>query len=84
MIFAASWSSSVRPARTCCCRTSTGWPGRARVIGAGAVAASLGLLGFAAFWSPPGPFLATVFLYVFGLFAIVGGPAHGHQPQPGV
>jgi NADH-quinone oxidoreductase subunit J len=43
------------------------------VFGAGVVAASLGLLGFVTFWSPPGPFLATVFLYVFGLFAIVGG-----------
>jgi NADH-quinone oxidoreductase subunit J len=43
------------------------------VFGAGVVAASLGLLGFVTFWSPPGPFLATVFLYIFGLFAIVGG-----------
>jgi NADH-quinone oxidoreductase subunit J len=39
--------------------------------GAGAIAAGLGLLGFLAYWSPPGPFLATVFLYVFGAIAIV-------------
>jgi NADH-quinone oxidoreductase subunit J len=43
------------------------------IFGAGALAAGLGLLGFLAFWSPPGPFLATVFLYVFGLSSIVGG-----------
>jgi NADH-quinone oxidoreductase subunit J len=41
--------------------------------GAGAVAAGVGLLGFLAYWSPPGPFLATVFLYIFGATAIAGG-----------
>jgi NADH-quinone oxidoreductase subunit J len=41
--------------------------------GAGAVAAGLGLLGFLSYWSPPGPFLATVFLYIFGASAIAGG-----------
>ncbi len=40
---------------------------------AGAVAAAVGLLGFVAYWSPPGPFLATIFLYVFGITAIAGG-----------
>jgi NADH-quinone oxidoreductase subunit J len=40
--------------------------------GAGAIAAGLGLLGFLAYWSPPGPFLATIFLYIFGIMAIVG------------
>ena len=44
-----------------------------RAHGAGAVAAGLGLLGFVASWSPPGPFLATIFLYLFGAMAIVGG-----------
>jgi NADH-quinone oxidoreductase subunit J len=41
--------------------------------GAGAIAAGLGLLGFLTYWSPPGPFLATVFLYIFGATAIAGG-----------
>ncbi len=49
--------------------------------GAGAVAAGLGLLGFMMFWSPPGPFLATVFFYVFGLSSIVGGLADRHEPR---
>src|SRR5215831_14617372 len=40
--------------------------------GGGAIAAGLGLLGFLAYWSPPGPFLATIFLYVFGIAAIAG------------
>ena len=44
----------------------------AGVHGAGAVAAGLGLLLFILFWSPPGPFLTTVFLYVFGATAIAG------------
>ena len=43
-----------------------------RAHGAGAVAAGLGLLGFISSWSPPGPFLATIFLYVFGTMAVVG------------
>jgi NADH-quinone oxidoreductase subunit J len=41
--------------------------------GGGAIAAGLGLLGFLGYWSPPGPFLATVFLYIFGATAIAGG-----------
>jgi NADH-quinone oxidoreductase subunit J len=41
--------------------------------GAGAVAAALSLLGYLTYWSPPGPFLATVFLYIFGIMAIAGG-----------
>src|SRR5689334_22784043 len=40
--------------------------------GAGAIAAGLGLLGFLAYWRPPGPFLATIFLYIFGIMAIAG------------
>ena len=42
------------------------------VHGAGAIAAGLALLVFLMFWSPPGPFLATVFFYIFGVAAIVG------------
>ncbi len=46
---------------------------RPRVLfGAGAVAAGLGLLGFVAFWSPPGPVLPTVFLYIFGVTSVIG------------
>jgi len=44
-----------------------------REYGAGAVAASLGLLVFLSFWSPPGPFLPTVFFYVFSVAALIGG-----------
>jgi NADH-quinone oxidoreductase subunit J len=43
------------------------------IFGAGVIAAALGLLGFVSFWSPPGPFLATVFLYIFGVTSIIGG-----------
>jgi NADH-quinone oxidoreductase subunit J len=45
----------------------------AREYAAGAVAASLGLLLFVSFWSPPGPFLPTVFFYLFSVAALVGG-----------
>ncbi len=41
--------------------------------GAGAISASVALLLFVFFWSPPGPFLATIFFYVFSLAAIIGG-----------
>ncbi|MHB1559413.1 MAG: NADH-quinone oxidoreductase subunit J family protein [Isosphaeraceae bacterium] len=41
-------------------------------LGAGAVAAGLGLLGFVAYWSPPGPLLPRIFLYIFGLTSVVG------------
>jgi NADH-quinone oxidoreductase subunit J len=41
--------------------------------GAGAVSASVALLLFIAFWTPPGPVLGTLFFYVFSLAAIVGG-----------
>ena len=40
---------------------------------AGAVLASLGLLGFLTFWSPPGPFLSGLFFYVFSIAAVAGG-----------
>ena len=39
---------------------------------AGAALASLGLLGFLTFWSPPGPFLAGLFFYLFSIGALVG------------
>jgi NADH-quinone oxidoreductase subunit J len=41
--------------------------------GAGAIAAGVGLLLFVFFWSPPGPFLATVFFYIFSLTAVISG-----------
>ncbi|HKI21528.1 MAG TPA: NADH-quinone oxidoreductase subunit J [Isosphaeraceae bacterium] len=41
--------------------------------GAGAISASLGLLVFLSFWSPPGPVLPTLFFYVFSVAAITGG-----------
>jgi NADH-quinone oxidoreductase subunit J len=40
---------------------------------AGAVLASLGLLFFLTFFSPPSPFLAGLFFYLFSIGAIVGG-----------
>ena len=40
---------------------------------AGAVLASLGLLGFLTFWSPPGPSLSGLFFYVFSIAAVAGG-----------
>jgi len=40
-----------------------------REYGAGAIAASLALFVFLFFWSPPGPFLPTIFFYIFGLAA---------------
>ena len=40
---------------------------------AGAVLASLGLLGFMTFWSPPGPSLSGLFFYVFSIAAVAGG-----------
>ena len=43
------------------------------VHAAGAVAAGLALLILVTSWSPPGPFLPTVFFYVFGMAAIAGG-----------
>ncbi len=41
--------------------------------GFGLVSAGLALLVFLTFWSPPGPFLPTLFFYVFGVTAIAGG-----------
>jgi NADH-quinone oxidoreductase subunit J len=38
--------------------------------GAGALAAAAALTAFVFFWSPPGPFLATVFFYLFSVAAI--------------
>jgi NADH-quinone oxidoreductase subunit J len=43
-----------------------------RVHGAGAITASLGLLAFLLFWTPPGPLVATVFFYIFSLAATIG------------
>ena len=43
------------------------------VHAAGAVLASLALLGFLTFFSPPSPFLAGLFFYVFSIGAIAGG-----------
>jgi NADH-quinone oxidoreductase subunit J len=43
------------------------------VHAAGAVLASLGLLGFLTFWSPPGPFLSGLFFYLFSIAAVAGG-----------
>src|SRR5271155_4440380 len=42
------------------------------VFGAGLAFAGLALLVFLTFWSPPAAFLPTVFLYVFGITAIIG------------
>ena len=39
---------------------------------AGAALSSLGLIGFLTFWSPPGPFLAGLFFYLFSIGALVG------------
>jgi NADH-quinone oxidoreductase subunit J len=39
---------------------------------AGVLLASLGLLGFLTFLSPPGPFLSGLFFYLFSIGAIVG------------
>jgi NADH-quinone oxidoreductase subunit J len=38
----------------------------------GAALASLGLLGFLTFWSPPGPFLSGLFFYLFSIGALAG------------
>ncbi len=47
---------------------------RSRTVhAAGAVLASLALLGFLTFLSPPGPFLAGLFFYLFSIGAIAGG-----------
>lgn len=43
------------------------------VHASGAVLASLGLLGFLTFFSPPSPFLAGLFFYLFSIGAIAGG-----------
>jgi len=43
-----------------------------RLHGAGAITASLGLLAFLLFWSPPGPVVATFFFYVFSVAATIG------------
>jgi len=50
-----------------------GTPRPGREYGAGAISASLGLLLFLGFSSPPGPVLATVFFYIFSLAALIGG-----------
>jgi NADH-quinone oxidoreductase subunit J len=46
-------------------------PGKAYL--AGAIAASLGMLFFLGFTSPPGPLIATLFFYVFSVAALAGG-----------
>lgn len=47
---------------------------RARMAhGGGAVAVAVALLAFMVHWSPPGPLLARLFLYIFGVMAIAGG-----------
>jgi NADH-quinone oxidoreductase subunit J len=47
---------------------STGRP--LRQYGAGAIAASLALLFFLFFFSPPGPFLTSIFFYIFSVAAM--------------
>lgn len=48
--------------------------GKSRTVhAAGAVLASLGLIIFLTFFSPPSPFLAGLFFYLFSIGAIVGG-----------
>ncbi len=42
------------------------------VHGAGLACAGLALLAFLTYWTPPADWLPTVFLYVFGIMAIVG------------
>ena len=49
---------------------------------AGAVLAGLGLLLFATFWRPPGPFLTSLFFYAFGLASVAGGLLDDHHPEP--
>ncbi len=47
---------------------------RSRTVhAAGAALASLALLGFLTFFSPPSPFLAGLFFYLFSIGAIAGG-----------
>src|SRR4051812_49458355 len=45
-------------------------PGKA--YAAGAILASLALLGFITFWTPPGPFLSGLFFYLFSIAAVAG------------
>jgi NADH-quinone oxidoreductase subunit J len=49
---------------------------------AGAALESLGLLGFLTFWSPPGPFLAGLFFYLFSIGALVGALLTVTTPNP--
>ena len=53
-----------------------------RVHAVGAIAGSLGLLLYTLFWSPPGPFLATFFFYIFALSAIASGILTITSPNP--
>lgn len=40
--------------------------------GGGAILAGLFLLAYLGYWSPPGPLLPTIFLYIFGATSIIG------------
>jgi NADH-quinone oxidoreductase subunit J len=46
-------------------------PRRVHAVGGGLAGLSLLLLAF--FWTPPGPFLTSLFFYAFGLAAVAGG-----------
>src|SRR5262249_53763606 len=55
-------------------------PRSAHAVGGALVA--LALVLFAVFWTPPGPFLTTLFFYAFSLAALAGGVLMITTPNP--